>query len=81
MSSPWPNVGAQIRKARTASKLSQVDLAKRLGYAERSIQAWERGERLPRLPNLVALADALGQDVAFFYGSDDLPDSGDEVAA
>lgn len=72
VSSERPNVGVQIRKARLALGLSQVTLAVRVGYAERSIQAWEAGERTPRLDNLMALAEVLGQDVAFFYGSDDV---------
>jgi transcriptional regulator with XRE-family HTH domain len=73
VSSGRPDIGAQIQKARLALNLSQVELARRAGYAERSVQAWEGGERTPRLDNLMTLARVLAQDVAFFYGSDDVP--------
>jgi len=42
------------------------------------VQAWERNERTPRLDALASLAAELGQNVAFFYGSDDVEPNGDE---
>jgi transcriptional regulator with XRE-family HTH domain len=80
---PQPDIGTQIRKAREALDLSQVSLAIQAGYAERSIQSWESGERTPRLQNLMHLAEVLQQEVAYFYGSGspDQEPNGDEVAA
>lgn len=63
------DIGAQIRKARDAAGISQVELAIRLKCGERTVQAWERNERYPRLDALTALANELGQSVAYFYGS------------
>lgn len=76
-----PDVGAQIRKAREESCLTQVQLAEQLGQAERTVQAWERNERTPRMPALIALAAHLGQPVAFFYGDANLPEPDREAAA
>jgi transcriptional regulator with XRE-family HTH domain len=66
-----PDVGGQIRKARDAAGISQVELAIRLRCGERTVQSWERNERTPRIDALGALAAELGQSVAYFYGSDD----------
>jgi transcriptional regulator with XRE-family HTH domain len=74
-----PDVGGQIRKARDAAGISQVELAIRLKCGERTVQAWERNERTPRLDALASLAAELGQPVAFFYGSSD-PDTNDAPA-
>jgi len=66
-----PDVGRQIQRARRARGLSQSGLADSTGYALRTIQSWEAGDRVPRLENLVRLAAALGCDVQYFYGSDE----------
>lgn len=73
-----PDFGRQIRRARAATGLSQVQLAERLGRSERTVQTWEANERNPRLDNLIALADCLGQPLPFFYGDEEIRD---EVAA
>lgn len=75
-----PDVGGQIRKARDLAGISQVELAKRLGCGERSLQSWERNERMPRLGSLTAMAVELGQPVAYFYGADE-PDGEPKAAA
>jgi transcriptional regulator with XRE-family HTH domain len=66
-----PDVGARIREARIAMGISQTDLADRLGQGERTIQAWERNERTPRLAALTDLAEASGRTVAWFYAHGD----------
>lgn len=76
----WPDVGGQIRKARDAAGISQVELAKRLNRGERTIQAWERNERSPRRAGLSDLAELLGQPIAYFYGDGEPVDT-DSVAA
>jgi transcriptional regulator with XRE-family HTH domain len=75
VSTKRPDVGDQLRKARLAVGISQVTLAQHTGYSERAIQSWERNERTPRLKHLIRLASTLGQEVAFFYGSDDPSDT------
>lgn len=53
-------IGAQIRKYREKSGMSQVQLAKALNYNHQSVVSmWERNERNPNLEILVPLADVL----------------------
>jgi transcriptional regulator with XRE-family HTH domain len=73
-----PNVGARVREARTLLGVSQVDLAKSLEQGERTVQAWERNERRPRMKSLVRLGEMVDRPVAWFYGDDSEPE---DVAA
>lgn len=64
-----PDVGARIKEARELLGLSQTALADRLGAGERTVQAWERNERTPRMGMLIRLAELADQPVAWFYTS------------
>ena len=46
-----------LLKLRKAKGLTQVDLASEIGISWRAYQTYERGERYPTLPTLIALAD------------------------
>ena len=46
----------ELRKRR---KMTQGDLAERVGVSRQSVSKWETGESFPDLPKLVQLADAL----------------------
>lgn len=50
----------QVRLHRRRLSLRQADLATRAGCAQSSISRIERGELLPSLPQVIALAVALG---------------------
>lgn len=76
-----PDIGAKIKQAREEIGLTQIQLALELGQAERTVQAWERNERTPRLPALTALAERTEKPVAFFYGVDDDSESVTDAAA
>jgi transcriptional regulator with XRE-family HTH domain len=52
--------GARLRAARHQTGLSQSRLAQRAGLSPSHLGNLERGRRQPRLPTLLALADALG---------------------
>jgi transcriptional regulator with XRE-family HTH domain len=71
-----PNVGARIREARELLGISQMALARQLGQGERTIQAWERNERTPRLDSLTHLAALVGRPVSWFYEVVDEPTTG-----
>jgi len=64
-----PNVGLRIKEAREAAGLTQTALADLLGQGERTVQAWERNERTPRLPALTLLAAKLDRPVSWFYAA------------
>lgn len=66
--------GARLRFAREAAALTQEQLAQLASVALRTIQRWESGESEPRARQTIALAMALGRDVAWFYTDhDDTP--------
>jgi len=50
---------SRIRELRKANKLSQVELARRVGVSITSIQLWEKGGMKPNEENLVKLKKAL----------------------
>lgn len=62
-----PNVGAKIKEAREIAGLSQLALARELEQGERTVQAWERNERTPRLDSLVRLGRLTDRPVSWFY--------------
>ena len=50
----------RIRELRKARKLSQEELADRLGVSRQAISRWELGATLPDVPNLLKLSDLFG---------------------
>lgn len=61
-------LGAQIRSARTAAGLTQVDLAKRAETTQPHLGAIERGAHEPTIDLLRRLAEALGCDWGYTHG-------------
>lgn len=53
-------LASQIRDARSLARLSQQDLADRVGVARQAVSQWERGEQTPTDANLGALRAVLG---------------------
>lgn len=51
--------GDEIREARERLRITQADLAKRLGVSMRTVGSWERGESIPR-NRLGAIRELLG---------------------
>lgn len=68
------SIGRQIAIARGEKRLTQQQLAEATGHAVRTIAAWEAGERTPRLRHLELLARVLGQEVSWFYASQESTD-------
>jgi len=56
-------LGRQVRSLRAKRKLSQVELAKRVGTGQASIARIEAGKAVPRLELLGRIATALGASV------------------
>ena len=64
---PHPHLPRRITVAREKLKLSQAELAKRLGFKDRqTLTAIEAGQRRVSAKELVAIAEATGQDLDFF---------------
>lgn len=65
-----PALAANLRAARARSKLSQRDVAKRIGVSQPSLSLWERGEVEPTLSMLRKLAATYGTSAARLLTSD-----------
>jgi SOS-response transcriptional repressor LexA len=59
------SVGERIRARRKELRLTQKDLASKVGVSHVSISQWEKDETAPRGDNLLALARALGVTALF----------------
>lgn len=57
-------LGARIRQLRTGGGLQLADLAERAGVSQAQLSDVERGNKLPSLPTLDALATALDTTAA-----------------
>jgi predicted nucleotidyltransferase/DNA-binding XRE family transcriptional regulator len=55
--------GQLLRRARTAARLSQTDLARRAGVAQSVISAYETDSREPGLETLIRLVEATGHQL------------------
>jgi transcriptional regulator with XRE-family HTH domain len=56
----YQNVGQNVQHFRHQADLSQFDLAVKAGVPVGTIQGWEQGRRIPRLDQLIKVAQALG---------------------
>lgn len=54
------NLGSRIKKYRSALKMTQADLAHRLGITGAAVSSYENGSRLPSYEVLVKLSNILG---------------------
>lgn len=60
--------GSVLRRFRTASGVSQEELALRAGVDRTFISRLERGERQPTITTLISIADALGVSATDLVG-------------
>ncbi len=60
-------IGARIKRARLKKGLNQAALAELVGKQQTTISYWEGGHRSPDLDDIIALADALDVDIAYFF--------------
>lgn len=63
--------GVRLQRLRTASELTQGQLAVHLGVSEPSISAWELDKARPKAGRIEALSVALGVEVTELLGFDD----------
>ncbi len=50
-------IGARLRAARVARNLSQAAVAQHLGFTEKTVRRWERGEYSPPASTLLEMAE------------------------
>lgn len=63
-------VGGRLRHARLLAGIRMRELADKVGCTESMVSKIEAGRVVPSLPMLQRLVDALGRDLASFFGSD-----------
>lgn len=59
-------VSKNLIKYRTLAGLTQMELAKKINYSDKSISKWERGDGLPDLAVLVKLSEIYGININEF---------------
>lgn len=64
-------IGARIRAAREAAKLTQRGLAAEIGVTYQQVQKYESGKNRMSAGALVSAARATGRPVMFFFGGVD----------
>ena len=62
-----PIVAKNIAALRTASGMTQIQLAEKLNYSDKAVSKWERGESLPDVAVLTQIAD-LGPGIKALVG-------------
>lgn len=63
------DIGKRIQTARKAKKLTQKQLAEKLGVATGTIQQYELGKRTPGLETVLDISDALEVSSSYFFGA------------
>ena len=61
-------VSARIREKRKAQKLTQQELAEKVGVSLMTILRWEKGERTPNALIMPQIAEALNTTVEYLMG-------------
>lgn len=69
----FSNLGRHLKGARVLRGLSQRQLAQRCGLDQAHIARFEKGERLPTLPQLANLAQELGVSFQWFFNGTNWP--------
>ena len=64
------NLGRKIADARRNARLTQNDLAARVGVTAQAVSKWETGRSCPDIAILDEIADALGISLSELLGLD-----------
>ena len=54
------NIAANLALLRRRAEMTQLELAQKINYSDKTVSKWERGEGLPDVPTLIALAELFG---------------------
>ncbi|KQY95921.1 hypothetical protein ASD21_05270 [Caulobacter sp. Root1455] len=68
-------IPSRLQDGRRAVRLTQTELAERIGVTRQSVSAYERGDKSPESDTFAKICEALGQPPAFFT-AEDAPDFG-----
>lgn len=65
-----PIIAKNITALRQAQKMTQIELAEKLNYSDKAVSKWERGESVPDIGVLKAVADLFGVTVDYLLQED-----------
>ena len=65
-----PIIAKNITALRQAQKMTQIELAEKLNYSDKAVSKWERGESVPDIGVLKAIADMFGVTVDYLLRED-----------
>lgn len=63
------NIAKNIAVLRSGAKISQAELAEKLGYSDKSVSKWERAESVPDIYVLKNIADIFGVSVDYILAA------------
>lgn len=63
-------IAKNITELRTARSMTQLDLAEHLHYSDKAVSKWERGESVPEISTLKAIADLFGVTLDYLVQSE-----------
>ena len=63
MTPTYEDLGLSIKTARLSKKLTQEEVAEKLGVSVTTVSNWETGINNPSLPKAAAMADMLGVSI------------------
>lgn len=66
-------IAKNISELRTASGMTQLNLAEKLNYSDKAVSKWEHGESLPDITVLVDIADLFGVPLDYLIKEDHSP--------
>ena len=66
-------IAKNIASARKNSKLTQAERAEKIGYSDKAVSKWERGEGIPDVPTLVKLSEIFGTNIGYFVSEEQVP--------
>lgn len=56
----------RLKSARLEKRLTQRELAIRIGLSDKSISIYENGKAYPPINNLLMISEELGKDISYF---------------
>lgn len=65
-----PIIAKNITTLRQNSKMTQIELAEKLNYSDKAVSKWERGESIPDIGVLKAIADLFGVSLDYLLEED-----------
>lgn len=66
------NIAKNITELRLLNDMTQVELAEKLNYSNKTVSKWERGESTPDISVLVDIADVFGVTLDYLVRSENL---------